>query len=134
MRSIWTCSLYSIHRWALYNRSGVFTARYALSPCIKRSCFVFKRLQHCYMFRPRRNRHQAIHTKHLNHLSTSCSANTLTRTDGAAQKLQVRMPKLYLCLSFPRSLPCLIQRCQRCARFSNRRFRILQVSVETVLP
>ena len=120
MRSVWTCSSQSIHRWVLYNQSGVFTARYAMSPCTKRSSFLFKRLHStaCYMFRSRQNRPQAIHTKHLNHSSSSCSANTVTRRDGVAQKEP--QVGVYLYLTFPRSLPCQIQRCQRCAGFSNR--------------
>jgi hypothetical protein len=39
-----TCALCSVNRLALYNRSGVFTARYALSPYIKQIRFVFKGL------------------------------------------------------------------------------------------
>ena len=105
MRSVWTCSSQSIHRWVLYNQSGVFTARYAMSPCTKRSSFLFKRLHStaCYMFRSRQNRPQAIHTKHLNHSSSSCSANTVTRRDGVAQKEP--QVGVYLYLTFPRSLP-----------------------------
>jgi hypothetical protein len=36
---------YSVNRLVLYNRGGVFTARYALSPYIKLKHFVFKGLR-----------------------------------------------------------------------------------------
>jgi hypothetical protein len=39
-----TFVLYSINRLVLYNRNGLFTARYALSPYVKQIRFVFKGL------------------------------------------------------------------------------------------
>jgi len=35
-------TLHNISRLVLYNRSGEFTARYALSPCIKQTRLVYK--------------------------------------------------------------------------------------------
>jgi hypothetical protein len=39
-----TFALHSISRLVLYNRGGVFTARYALSPYKKLARLIFKRL------------------------------------------------------------------------------------------
>jgi hypothetical protein len=38
--------LHKISRLVLYNRGGVFTARYALSPYIKQTRLVFRGLRH----------------------------------------------------------------------------------------
>jgi hypothetical protein len=41
-----TFALHSTSRLVLYNRSGVFTARYALGPYIKQTCLFFEGLSH----------------------------------------------------------------------------------------